>query len=108
MFHATLETLGANNLFDDEDTIRTLWTKLRETDPSLLRQFEGFLKTITGDVKRAKVQNRQFETALQTKSSLFDDEIKRLYDEMEQQIQAEKQRILDEVSRRRIAECSPK
>lgn len=96
-FQQTLETLGAKDLYDDEETIRGLWTKLRETDPSLLRQFEQFIGNVTEEIKRSKSDHRTIEAALQNKSTIYDNEMKRLYDEMEQQIRMEKTRILEQV-----------
>ena len=97
VFHNTLDALGATNLYDDEETIRALWTKLRETDPSLLRQFEGFIGKVTEEIKRSKSDHRSIEAALHSKSSIYDDEIKKMYDEMEQQIKIEKAKVLEEV-----------
>lgn len=96
-FHETLEALGAKDLYDDEETIMGLWTKLRETDPTLLRQFEEFIGKITEEIKRSKFDHRTIEAALQTKSTVYDDEIKRLYEEMEQQIKFEKAKVLEQV-----------
>jgi Ras and EF-hand domain-containing protein len=99
IFHETLESLGAKDLYDDEETIMGLWTKLRETDPSLLRQFEGFIGQVTEEIKRSKSDHRSIEAALQSKSSVYNDEIKKLYEEMEQQIKIEKTKVLEEVKR---------
>ncbi len=54
VFHETLEALGAKDLYDDEETIMGLWMKLRETDPSLLRQFEQFIGKVTEEMKSSK------------------------------------------------------
>lgn len=96
-FHQTLENLGAKNLFDDEETIKNLWMKLRDNDPILLRQFEDFLKKTTDEIKRSKSEHQNFETTLKSKTSLYNDEIKRLYDEMEQQLNVEKAILLEQV-----------
>ena len=72
IFRNTLDALGATNLYDDEETIRALWTKLRETDPSLLRQFEGFIGKVTEEIKRSKSDHRSIEAALQSKSSVHE------------------------------------
>ncbi|CAF0791335.1 unnamed protein product [Adineta steineri] len=96
VFHHTLETLGAKDLYEDEETIMGLWVKLRETDPVLLRQFEQFIGQATEEIKRSKSDHRSIEAALHSKSSVYDDEIKRLYDEMEQQIKIEKSKVLEE------------
>ena len=101
IFRNTLDALGATNLYDDEETIRALWTKLRETDPSLLRQFEGFIGKVTEEIKRSKSDHRSIEAALHSKSSNYDDEIKKLYEEMEQQIKIEKTKVLEQVRQKK-------
>jgi len=93
LFHDTLDSLGARDLYDDEETMMGLWMKLRETDPSLLRQFEQFIGNVTGEIRRSKLDHRSIEAALQSKSSVHESEIKKLYDEMEQQIKAEKAKV---------------
>jgi Ras and EF-hand domain-containing protein len=97
LFHDTLESLGAKDLYDDEETIMGLWMKLRENDPTLLRQFEQFIGKITQEIRRSKLDHRSIEAALQSKSSVHESEIKKLYDEMEQQIKAEKAKVLAQV-----------
>lgn len=94
LFHDTLESLGAKDLYDDEETIMGLWMKLRENDPTLLRQFEQFIGKVTQEIRRSKLDHRSIEAALQSKSSVHESEIKKLYDEMEQQIKAEKAKVL--------------
>jgi hypothetical protein len=74
VFHETLEALGAKDLYDDEETIMGLWMKLRETDPSLLRQFEQFIGKVTEEMKRSKLDHRSIEAALQSKSTVYNDE----------------------------------
>ncbi|CAF0868153.1 unnamed protein product [Rotaria sordida] len=94
LFHDTLESLGAKDLYDDEETIMGLWMKLRENDPVLLQQFEQFIGKITQEIRRSKLDHRSIEAALQSKSSVHESEIKKLYDEMEQQIKAEKAKVV--------------
>ncbi|CAF1660948.1 unnamed protein product [Rotaria magnacalcarata] len=95
-FHDALVTLGAKDLYDDEETIMGLWLKLRESDPVLLRQFEQFIGKVTEEIKRSKLDHQSIEAALQSKSSVYNDEIKKLYEEMEQQIKAEKAKVLEQ------------
>ena len=98
LFQDTLEALGAKDLYDDEETIMGLWMQLRESDPTLLRQFEQFIGKVTQEIRRSKLDHRSIEAALQSKSSVHESEIKKLYDEMEQQIKAEKAKILTQVT----------
>lgn len=98
-FHETMSTLGAKGLYDDEETVMALWIKLRETDPTLLRQFEQFIGKVTEEIKRSKSDHQSIEAALQNKSSVYDDEIRKLYEEMEQQIKLEKAQVLEQVNK---------
>jgi Ras and EF-hand domain-containing protein len=102
LFHDTLDALGAKDLYDDEETIMGLWMKLRENDPTLLRQFEQFIGKITQEIRRSKLDHRSIEAALQSKSSVHESEIKKLYDEMEHQIKAEKAKVLAQVTNERV------
>ncbi|CAF0982863.1 unnamed protein product [Rotaria sordida] len=95
-FYDTLTALGAKGLYDDEETIMGLWMKLRETDRILLRQFEQFIGKVTDEIKRSKLDHQSIEAVLRSKSSVYNDEIKKLYDEMEQQIKNEKAKVLEE------------
>lgn len=97
-FNSLLKTLGAEDLYEDEETVKGLWMKLRETDPALLRQFEQFIGKVTEEIQRSKLDHKTIEGALQNKSLIYDDEIKTLYEEMEQQIKTEKARVLEEVN----------
>ena len=63
LFHDTLDSLGAQGLYDDEETMMGLWMKLRETDPTLLRQFEQFIGKITQEIRRSKLDHRSIEAA---------------------------------------------
>ncbi|CAF1086593.1 unnamed protein product [Didymodactylos carnosus] len=94
LFHDTLDALGAKGLYDDEETIQALWMRLRETDPTLLRQFEGFIGKVTNEIRRSKLDHRTIEAALQSKATSHDTEVKKLYEEMENQIKAEKAKVL--------------
>ncbi|KAM4618189.1 EF-hand calcium-binding domain-containing protein 4B [Polymixia lowei] len=93
-FCTLMETLGANNVFEDPGEVRSLWTQLRRDEPHLLSNFEEFLARVTSQIKEANQEKREMESALKRKAATHDDEIQRLYEEMEQQIKNEKDRIL--------------
>uniref|UniRef100_A0A8C1JT09 Calcium release activated channel regulator 2A n=1 Tax=Cyprinus carpio TaxID=7962 RepID=A0A8C1JT09_CYPCA len=80
--------------------VRSLWVQLRKDEPHLLSNFEEFLARVTYQIKEANQEKKEMETALKRKAATHDDEIQRLYEEMEQQIKNEKDRILLEDSER--------
>ncbi|XP_002667614.6 EF-hand calcium-binding domain-containing protein 4B [Danio rerio] len=99
-FCMLMENLGASNIFEDPEEVRSLWVQLRRDEPHLLSNFEEFLTRVTYQIKEANQEKKEMETALKRKSATHDDEIQRLYEEMEQQIKNEKDRILLEDSER--------
>ncbi|KAG9273067.1 hypothetical protein AMEX_G12162 [Astyanax mexicanus] len=99
-FSMLMEHLGANNVFEDPGEVRSLWTELRRDEPRLLSNFEEFLGRVTYQIKEAHQEKVEMETALKRKAASHDDEIQRLYEEMEQQIKNEKDRILLQDSER--------
>ncbi|XP_051580555.1 EF-hand calcium-binding domain-containing protein 4B [Myxocyprinus asiaticus] len=99
-FSMLMENLGASNIFEDPGEVRSLWAQLRRDEPHLLSNFEEFLTRVTYQIKEANQEKSEMETALKRKAATHDDEIQRLYEEMEQQIKNEKDRILLEDSER--------
>ncbi|XP_039506405.1 ras and EF-hand domain-containing protein homolog [Pimephales promelas] len=99
-FCMLMENLGASNIFEDPGEVRSLWAQLRRDEPHLLSNFEEFLSRVTYQIKEANQERTEMETALKRKAMTHDDEIQRLYEEMEQQIKNEKDRILLEDSER--------
>ncbi|MCI4379081.1 hypothetical protein PGIGA_G00223840 [Pangasianodon gigas] len=99
-FCILMENLGASNVFEDPGVVRSLWAQLRRDEPRLLSNFEEFLARVTYQIKEANQEKSEMETALKRKAASHDDEIQRLYEEMEQQIKNEKDRILLQDSER--------
>ncbi|XP_036441505.1 ras and EF-hand domain-containing protein homolog [Colossoma macropomum] len=99
-FSMLMENLGASNIFEDPGEVRSLWAQLRKDEPRLLSNFEEFLARVTYQIKEANQEKMEMETALKRKAASHDDEIQRLYEEMEQQIKNEKDRILLQDSER--------
>ncbi|XP_044049694.1 EF-hand calcium-binding domain-containing protein 4B [Siniperca chuatsi] len=93
-FCMLMESLGANSVFEDPAEVRSLWAQLRRDEPHLLSNFEDFLARVTSQIIEANQEKREMESALKRKSATHDDEIQRLYEEMEQQIKNEKDRIV--------------
>ncbi|CDQ72785.1 unnamed protein product [Oncorhynchus mykiss] len=93
-FCMLMESLGASNVFEDPGEVRSLWAQLRRDEPHLLSNFEEFLARVILQITGANQERMEMESALKRKSATHDDEIHRLYEEMEQQIKKEKDRIL--------------
>ncbi|KAK0131834.1 EF-hand calcium-binding domain-containing protein 4B [Merluccius polli] len=92
-FSMLLESLGAGNVFEDPGEVRSLWAQLRKDEPHLLSNFEEFLARVTYQIKEAKEEKKEMESALQRKAATHDTQIRRLYEEMEAQIKNEKDRL---------------
>ncbi|XP_035381454.1 ras and EF-hand domain-containing protein homolog [Electrophorus electricus] len=99
-FCMLMENLGASNIFEDPEEVHSLWVQLHRDEPCLLANFEEFLARVTFQIKEANQQKREMESALKRKAASHDDEIQRLYEEMEQQINNERDRILLQDSER--------
>ncbi|XP_023284937.1 ras and EF-hand domain-containing protein-like isoform X1 [Seriola lalandi dorsalis] len=99
-FCMLLESLGASNVFEDPDEVRSLWAQLRRDEPHLLSNFEEFLARVTHQIKEAHQEKKEMESALQRKAATHDSEIRHLYEEMEAQIKNEKERLLLQDSER--------
>ncbi|XP_060778896.1 EF-hand calcium-binding domain-containing protein 4B isoform X2 [Neoarius graeffei] len=99
-FCILMESLGASSVFEDPGAVQSLWAQLRKDEPRLLANFEEFLARVTYQIKEANQEKSEMETALKRKAASHDDEIQRLYEEMEQQIKNEKDRILLQDSER--------
>ncbi|XP_064200566.1 EF-hand calcium-binding domain-containing protein 4B-like [Anguilla rostrata] len=99
-FCMLMESLGASSIFEDPAQVRSLWAQLRRDEPHLLSNFEEFLARVTFQINEANQEKNEMESALKRKSATHDDEIQRLYEEMEQQIKSEKDRILLQDSER--------
>ncbi|KAF1387121.1 hypothetical protein PFLUV_G00101970 [Perca fluviatilis] len=93
-FCMLMENLGANSVFEDAAEVRSLWAQVRRDEPHLLSNFEDFLARVTSQIIEANQEKRAMESALERKAATHDDEIQRLYVEMEQQIKTEKDRIV--------------
>ncbi|KAM7002879.1 EF-hand calcium-binding domain-containing protein 4B [Tautogolabrus adspersus] len=93
-FSMLMENLGANSVFEDPAEVRSLWAQLRRDEPHLLTNFEDFLARVTSQIIEANQEKREMESALKRRAATHDDEIQRLYVEMEQQIKNEKDRIV--------------
>ncbi|KAG7320429.1 hypothetical protein KOW79_016282 [Hemibagrus wyckioides] len=92
-FSTLMESLGASNIFEDPSVVRTLWIQLRKDEPHLLYNFEDFLARVTSQIRVAQQEKCEMESALRKKAATHNGEIQQLYEEMEQQLKNEKDRL---------------
>ncbi|XP_048404461.2 EF-hand calcium-binding domain-containing protein 4B isoform X2 [Stegostoma tigrinum] len=97
-FQTMMENLGARKLFKDQQEIRNLWTQLRKDEPHLLTHFEEFLERVSIQIQEANEEREMMEFALKRKAAEYSEEIKQLYNEMEQQIKSEENKIFQKNS----------
>ncbi|XP_078500260.1 ras-related protein Rab-44 [Lissotriton helveticus] len=95
-FMSFMEHLGANNIFEDESEIWKLWAKLRHDEPYLLGNLEEFLAKVTNQIKEARKEKETLELTLKKRIAEHNEEVQQLYEEMEQQIKKEKERLRTE------------
>ncbi|XP_045174235.2 EF-hand calcium-binding domain-containing protein 4B-like isoform X2 [Mercenaria mercenaria] len=95
-FKQMMKNVGATNLFDDESTIQGLWCRLKRDDPDMATHFEDFVYRVSNEIKKSKVDFDTLEGALRSRTTAHDEEVRKLYEEMEVQIKQEKEKILNE------------
>ncbi|XP_074441709.1 EF-hand calcium-binding domain-containing protein 4A isoform X3 [Larus michahellis] len=93
-FCSMMEQLGAAHMFDDPREIRELWARLRKERPELLSNFEEFLLHVSSYIREVNHEKESMEQALKRKETDHDREVRCLYEEMEQQIKAERERLI--------------
>ncbi|XP_069740989.1 EF-hand calcium-binding domain-containing protein 4B isoform X2 [Narcine bancroftii] len=97
-FHLLMDNLGAKNLLKDQEEVQSLWARLRKEEPQLLSNFEAFLVKVSIQMQEASKEKEIMEGVLKRKETEYLEEINNLYDETEQQIQREKERMFSQVS----------
>nr|XP_033773257.1 ras-related protein Rab-44 [Geotrypetes seraphini]XP_033773258.1 ras-related protein Rab-44 [Geotrypetes seraphini] len=95
-FLSFMEQLGANSIFEDESEIWKLWTKLRHDEPFLLGNLEEFLAKVTHEIKEARREKEVLELTLKKRIAEHNEEVQQLYEEMEQQLCQERERLRNE------------
>ncbi|XP_075784355.1 EF-hand calcium-binding domain-containing protein 4A [Pelodiscus sinensis] len=99
-FCSIMEQLGAAQVFEEQSEVRELWTRLRKERPDLLASFEEFLFHVSSYIREVHYERESMEQALKRKETDHDREVRCLYEEMEQQIKAEKEQLLCQESQR--------
>ncbi|XP_022672457.1 EF-hand calcium-binding domain-containing protein 4B-like, partial [Varroa destructor] len=99
-FEEFLDRLGVHQLFKDEDYVKLMWGHLRTENPDMLTNFEEFLLKVTGNIKKTEKEFTSLESALINRKQQQDEEVQKLYEEMEIQLRQEKERTLNEERKR--------
>ncbi|XP_078538922.1 EF-hand calcium-binding domain-containing protein 4A isoform X1 [Lissotriton helveticus] len=93
-FCSMMEQLGAAQIFEGQREVRELWARLRKDRPELLANFEEFLYRVSSYIREVHHEKDTMEQALKRKETDHGREVRTLYEEMEQQIKIEKERLL--------------
>ncbi|NXN91502.1 RAB44 protein, partial [Rhinopomastus cyanomelas] len=89
-FAAFMDQLGTDK-GSEEQEIWQLWLKLRQDEPQLLGNLEGFLAKMRQRIQEAKSKKEALEVTLNKHLADHDREVQQLCDALEQQIQQEQQ-----------------
>ncbi|XP_074092501.1 ras-related protein Rab-44 isoform X3 [Macrotis lagotis] len=92
-FLSFMEQLGTDHLILDQTEIWQLWKKLRQEEPHLVGNLEGFLAKVTSRLQETRAEKEALQMTLKKCDDDHHREVQQLYEEMEQQIHSEKQRI---------------
>nr|KAF6341926.1 RAB44, member RAS oncogene family [Myotis myotis] len=91
-FLAFMEQLGGDHSLPEQE-IWQLWGKLRQEEPQLAGNLEGFLAQMTSRLQEARADKEALELTLRKRDSDHQREVQQLYEEMEQQIGRQKQQL---------------
>ncbi|XP_032718244.1 ras-related protein Rab-44 [Lontra canadensis] len=102
-FFALIQQLGAGHLLPEQKELWELWRKLRQEEPQLAGNLEGFLARMSGRLQEARADKEFLELTLKKRDSDHHREVQQLYEEMEQQIHQEQQQLQAESDSRGLA-----
>ncbi|KAG8132179.1 hypothetical protein E2320_010055 [Naja naja] len=95
-FESFINQLGADNVFEDKSEIWKIWVQFWEAEPHLLGNLKEFLAKMTHLIKEAKHEKEKIQLLLKIQISDHNKKVQKLYEEMEQQIEREKQKLQHE------------
>jgi Ras and EF-hand domain-containing protein len=101
-FNEFLIELGIMGLVEDDEALRAMWVDLkrRGNDPVLMANFESFLTKLSKDIHQKTSEQDKLESSVKSRNREQDLNLKKLYEEMEQQLTSERARLRTEEVRK--------
>ncbi|XP_038053085.1 ras and EF-hand domain-containing protein-like isoform X2 [Patiria miniata] len=89
-WNSLLTEIGGTAMLAGQDELYVLWQKLRNDEPELLLVFQNFLCKAVSEIQ---IVHDKCDTLVKTKNGIHTDEMRRLYEEMEQILQQEREAL---------------
>ncbi|XP_006983204.2 ras-related protein Rab-44 [Peromyscus maniculatus bairdii] len=92
-FRALVGQMGTGHSLSEQAEIWKLWRELRQEEPRLAGNLEGFLAKMSSRLQEARADREALEWTLRKRDSDHLHNVRQLYEETEEQIRREKQQL---------------